>query len=204
VAGIETLAARVLGGGTSAAPTIAVWVAESIRPWALMAGSGGPLVEGVDSGAGGDGSGGVLAPVAPVIGSAEVCPTGLLSAVDVVAARVAVLDAVTGDAVPVATTGCPAVVDVTLDPTPLVSVTVGTATVGALACRPPDTKSSGMKLNPTAKRKTRSGAIVLNLRSRMRPSSSTSNGVGRFHLVTRPAVGYERQAGFTGPMPDRG
>ena len=96
----------------------------------------------------------------PVIGSAEMRPAGLLSDVEVAVAGGAALDEATG-AVLAAVTGGLVVADVTLEPTRLVSVTVGTAGAGAFASSPPEAKSNGTKLNPPAKSKMCCMAIVV-------------------------------------------
>jgi len=167
-------AAGVDGAGAKAAPATAALASASITPSALAAdsavplvdgaaGSGAPLGDGADSGASGDGWGGVPAVAGPVIGSAEMRPAGLLSAVEVAVAGGAALDEATGGAVLAAVTGGVVVADVTLEPTRLVSVTVGTAgaaVAGAFACSPPEAKSSGTKLNPPAKSKMCCMAIV--------------------------------------------
>jgi hypothetical protein len=174
VAGMDMLAAGDEdGSGAKAAPATAALASASITPSAPAAGSGvalldggaagsgAPLGDGAESGASGEGWGGVPAVPGPVIGSAEMRPAGLLSAVEVAVAGGAALDAETGDAALAAGTGGVVVVDVTLAPTRLVSVTVGTAGAGAFASSPPEAKSSGTKLKPPAKSKKCCMAIVL-------------------------------------------
>jgi hypothetical protein len=167
-------AADVDDAGAKAAPATAALASTSITPPALTAGSGGPLVEGTagsgaplgegaERGASGEGWGGVPAVAGPVIGSAEMRPAGLLSAVEVAVAGGAALDEATGGAVLAAVTGGVVVADVTLELARLVSVTVataGAAVAGALSSRPPEMKSSGTKLSPPAKRKMCCMAIV--------------------------------------------
>jgi hypothetical protein len=103
-------------------------------------------------------------------------PAGLLSDIEVAVAGGAALVEATGGAVLAAVTGVVVVTDVTLEPTRLVSVTVGTAGAGAFASSPPEAKSSGTKLNPPAKSKMCCMAIIVTRCAAPGRGSSSASG----------------------------